>query len=207
MNHSEDRTTLPAPPNRRPNRAPLFTLLGFAIGLGAVGSLWWASGSPPTQTVALYWLTDAEDDIYYVIQERAIPASTPDEAIASGLQQLIEGSADPELLSAIPKETRLLDTRTENSEIFVDFSSDFASGGGATSTIGRVTQVLYTATSLDPEASLWILVDGEPVEVLSGEGLLLEQPLTRESFPPSFKNYVVPTDDISQALEELPLDR
>jgi len=49
----------------------------------------------------------------------------------------------------------------------------------------RVAQVLYTATSLQPNAKVWIDIEGKPLEVLGGEGLLLEQPLTgklRENF-------------------------
>ncbi|MEO0854851.1 MAG: hypothetical protein AAFY15_15310, partial [Cyanobacteria bacterium J06648_11] len=62
------------------------------------------------------------------------------------------------------------------------------------SMLGRVTQVLYTATSQDVDAEVWISVEGKEVDVLSGEGLLLEQPLTRASFAPSFRDMTVPED-------------
>jgi len=46
----------------------------------------------------------------------------------------------------------------------------------AVSMSSRVAQVLYTATSLQPNAKVWIDIEGKPLEVLGGEGLLLEQP-------------------------------
>jgi hypothetical protein len=53
--------------------------------------------------------------------------------------------------------------------------------------MSRVTQVLYTATSQNPGARVWISVEGRALEVLGGEGLILDQPLTRASFVPSFQ--------------------
>jgi len=52
----------------------------------------------------------------------------------------------------------------------------------------RVAQVLYTATSLQPNAKVWIDIEGKPLEVLGGEGLLLEQPLTQESFEKTLRS-------------------
>jgi spore germination protein GerM len=51
---------------------------------------------------------------------------------------------------------------------------------------GRVAQILYTATSLQPTAKVWIDVEGKPLETLGGEGLELKQPLTRQGFEQNF---------------------
>jgi len=47
--------------------------------------------------------------------------------------------------------------------------------------------VLYTATSLDPEAKVWLEVQGEPLEYLGGEGVYIPQPLTRNEFQANYE--------------------
>ncbi|MEM9568973.1 MAG: GerMN domain-containing protein [Cyanobacteria bacterium P01_E01_bin.34] len=179
--------------------------IGLALGIGVLGWVGWGLSRALQQSVSVYWLTDANNDIHYVIEERTVNALNSDRAIAAGLNILIDGHPQDQLLSAVPAETELLGAKQDGDEIYLDFSEEFASGGGASSLLGRVTQVLYTATSATPTAKVWISVEGEPVEVLSGEGLVVEQPLTRDSFPPSFKDYIASPQELEQALESNPL--
>ncbi|MGA8040500.1 MAG: Gmad2 immunoglobulin-like domain-containing protein, partial [Acidimicrobiia bacterium] len=46
----------------------------------------------------------------------------------------------------------------------------------------RVAQVVYTATSFDEVDAVEFLIEGEPIEVLSGEGLVLDGPQTRQGY-------------------------
>lgn len=55
--------------------------------------------------------------------------------------------------------------------------------------IYRVAQVLYTATSIDSQAPVFLSIAGKPLNdyyLLGGEGLLLEYPLTRQKFDKEF---------------------
>jgi spore germination protein GerM len=65
----------------------------------------------------------------------------------------------------------------------VDLSAEFGQGGGSSSMIYRVAQILYTATSIAPEAEVYLSIEGQPIDEahpIGGEGLLLPSPLTRQ---------------------------
>lgn len=89
------------------------------------------------------------------------------------------------LSSTIPRGTRLLSLQIKPDGIDLNLSQNFTQGGGSASMIYRVAQVLYTATSLDPQAKVYLSVEGKLLDEetpLGGEGLILQQPLTRQQF-------------------------
>ena len=88
--------------------------------------------------------------------------------------------------SNIPQGTQLRSLTIKDDGIYVDLSQDFKYGGGSNSMIGRLQQVLYTATSLDPNAQVWISLEGQPLTLLGGEGLEIPQPLSRQLFQSEF---------------------
>jgi spore germination protein GerM len=144
------------------------------------------------QTVEIYLLKDTGKSLALVPEPVKVQADAdkPKKILEAAFQSLLATHPDPGASTkdsnTIPKRTRLLALNLKEDGIHVNLSDDFTSGGGSSSMIGRVGQVVYTATSLDKNAKVYIEVNGKLLDVLGGEGLELEQPLTRDSFN---KNY------------------
>lgn len=138
------------------------------------------------QTANIYWLRSKENRFDLVPQPLKIAATQPDQVLETAFKTLLAGPPQGTDSTTIPQGTKLLGLKAENNDVHVNLSENFTTGGGSSSMIGRIGQVVYTATSLNPRAKVYIEVNGKPLEVLGGEGVELEQPLTRESFQ---KNY------------------
>lgn len=138
------------------------------------------------QTPNVYWLRSTDKNVTLVPQPVKVASIRANQPLEAAFQSLLAGAPAGTDSTTIPKGTKLLGLKSENDEVHVNLSEDFTSGGGSTSMMGRVGQVVYTATSLNPKAKVYIDVNGKPLDVLGGEGVELQQPLTRESFQ---KNY------------------
>jgi spore germination protein GerM len=143
------------------------------------------------KTVQVYWLKDKTTATEKQLQLTAAPASIsaeqPKDLLKAAVEKLLKPPADPTLASAIPSTTQLNSLEIQSDGIHIDLSKDFTTGGGSTAMTGRLGQIIYTATTLDPTAPVWIAIDGKPLETLGGEGLVIDQPMTRASFDQNFK--------------------
>jgi spore germination protein GerM len=146
------------------------------------------SASPTSETsLNLYWLKDNGKKLELVPSPvRLEGTNNPSNRLQATFQALLTGPIGSQFSSAIPQGTKLRSLEIKADGVHVDFSQEFTSGGGSASMTGRLGQVVYTATALDPKASVWINVEGKKLEVLGGEGLEIEQPLTRAKFREDF---------------------
>jgi germination protein M len=93
-----------------------------------------------------------------------------------------EAAASPPLTTSIPDGTILLGLDIADGLATVDLSREFESGGGSASMSGRLAQVVYTLTQFPTVDRVAFELDGEPVTVFSGEGIVLDGPSTREDY-------------------------
>ncbi len=146
------------------------------------------SKKPPSleQSTNIYWLKDNGKNFEFVPQPVKVQVKASgdksDQVLEATFQSLLAGPTEGTGSTTIPKGTKLQSLKVENDEIHVNLSNEFTSGGGSSSMMGRVGQVVYTATTLNPNAKVYIEVNGKKLETLGGEGLEVGQPLTRESF-------------------------
>jgi spore germination protein GerM len=90
-------------------------------------------------------------------------SDSPQQILTTAMQKLLTAAPTDDLSSTIPKATKLRSLQVRSDGVHVDLSKEFRSGGGSTSIIYRVAQVIYTASSLDPDAKVFVSVEGEPI--------------------------------------------
>jgi spore germination protein GerM len=89
---------------------------------------------------------------------------------------------DTELSTAIPADTLLLGLTIDNGLATIDLSREFEVGGGSFNILSRLAQVVYTLTQFPTVDEVLFYIDGEPVEVFSGEGVVLGDPVSRADY-------------------------
>ncbi len=140
------------------------------------------------KTVEIYYLKDVGGEL----KPTAVPIKLKSDdraetTLTAAIETLLTQTPDKTLTSVIPPGTELRSLKVKPDGIHVDLSKSFTTGGGSASMVGRVAQILYTATSADPDAPVFLSIEGKPLETLGGEGLMLDQPMTRQGFEKEVK--------------------
>lgn len=134
-----------------------------------------------TRQVTVYFLRDEK----IAAASRSVPAADLRRA-TEALEELLKGPTEAEraagLSTAIPEGTELRGVNIENGVATVDLSGTFESGGGSFSMGARLAQVVYTVTQFPTVQEVQFRLDGEPVEVFGGEGIILDHPVGRANY-------------------------
>jgi germination protein M len=106
------------------------------------------------------------------------------------------------LTSAVPEGTKLLGLTIEDGIAHVDLTSEFESGGGSLSMQMRLAQVVYTLTQFPTVKGVLFSLDGEQVDVIGGEGILVDQPLRRRDFRDLLPAILVTSPALGQTVDD-----
>lgn len=103
------------------------------------------------------------------------------EALLAGPAAVLAGTGfgTAGLSTAIPDGTGVRAVSVTDGTATVDLSGTFDDGGGSASMTARLAQLVFTVTAHPGVEGVELRLDGEPVQVFSGEGLVLDPPLTR----------------------------
>lgn len=135
----------------------------------------------PTSTVRVYLFQPdpAGGDAHLVPVIRTVTATR---AVATAaIRELLGGPLPTEhgLLTMIPAGTQLLGITIDSRVATVDLSGTFESGGGSASMLGRLAQLVYTVTQFPTVDTIQLRLDGQPVESIGGEGVMVGAGLGR----------------------------
>lgn len=145
---------------------------------------------PGEVPVSIFFTRSEGTAIVLVEVPRTVPGGDPRAVLTAALRELLRGPSAEEqaagLSTAIPAGTTLRGVRLEGGVAHVDFSREVEAGGGSASMLGRMWQVVYTATQLPQASRAQILIDGRRREAMGGEGVIIATPLARPRTPPRF---------------------
>jgi len=122
----------------------------------------------------------------------------------AALDDLLRGPSRVErgdgLWSAIPPGTQLLGLSIAGGVATVNLSSEFETGGESYTLVARLGQVVCTLTQFPTVKGVAFELDGEPVHVFSGEGFVLDHPVTCEDYDEVLPIIAVATPQSGQAV-------
>ena len=167
-----------------PTAAPGGDVTGTDAG-GTVSTLSTGGSSTSEGTARLItyqvWFTRGES----LFMVKRTQEATPRIGTAA-MESLIAGPNTQEQAAAvgsqIPAGTKLLGLNVDNGVATVDLTSEFESGGGSASMNMRIAQVVYTLTQFPTVKGVLFQLDGQRVDVLGGEGVIVDQPVTRKDY-------------------------
>ncbi|MDQ3458959.1 MAG: GerMN domain-containing protein [Deinococcota bacterium] len=160
-----------------------YTALVVALLVLAViaALLIWTLRSPANGTV--YFVRSQQLDSRLEPVSRPLGVQDQEARLKNALDALIAGPNAEEkargLSSAMPQETRVLDLDFAGGLVTVNLSAEFERGGGTTLMTARLNQLFYTLTEDPAVTRVSLDVEGWPVKVFSGQGLIIDNPWDR----------------------------
>lgn len=147
----------------------------------AVGPSTTASANPATSDVAL-WFVRGEKLEQVTRSVPRVPRIGA-EAVKALLSGPTAAEAKGGLITAVPRDTRFLDLAIDGDGIAkVDLSRDFEAGGGSLGLTLRLAQVTCTVNQFPSVKGVRFALAGELVSVFSGDGIVLDKPVTCDSY-------------------------
>ncbi|MFA6988788.1 MAG: GerMN domain-containing protein [Candidatus Gastranaerophilaceae bacterium] len=138
-----------------------------------------------TESIEIYFVKGKKNQgityLEYIPVKRAVKKG--ENHFETAIKELLKGSSLQEkqqgINTEIPTATKLLGISSDPKSYTINLSEDFQFGGGTDSMKARVYQVIKTATSASEGKDVYLQLDGEKIEVIGGEGIIIKQPINK----------------------------
>lgn len=135
-----------------------------------------------TREIQIYFLKPkSPEEIVFVKTKRR--TSEEGSILEFALRELLLGPTEEEekkdIRTEIPVGTSLLSLQESDTDVIVDLSSQYLTGGGSASVQLRYLQLYRTIENIAPGKKIFLNIDGKPPKTIAGEGLEVNQPLKR----------------------------
>ncbi len=109
--------------------------------------------------------------------------TTHTDRLTAAIEELLDGPSSHEtkdgLGTEIPRGTVLIGVKRNGSDVELNLSRRFASGGGSTSFLTRLEQLKKTVAEPAGASNVYLSVEGRRLNVEEGEGIEIHQPINR----------------------------
>jgi spore germination protein GerM len=139
----------------------------------------------PKSYVNVYFIgQNANKEEVYKVVKRQYDSAKGETKLKYSIENLLKGPSAAEkakgIYSEIPQGTKLLSLEETPTKITVNLSSDFEQGGGTDGLYKRLYQLIKTANK-NTVLDVYLYINGQQVDVVGGEGIMLNQPLNNKS--------------------------
>ena len=139
----------------------------------------------PKSYVNVYFIgqNNNKEEVYKVVK-REYDSQKDGTKLRLSIQSLLKGPNKEEkakgIYSEIPSGTKLISLDEAPDKITINLSGDFEQGGGTDGLYKRLYQLIKTSNK-NTTVDVYLYINGKQVDVVGGEGIMLNQPLTSKS--------------------------
>lgn len=123
------------------------------------------------------------EEVYRAVK-REYNAKTDGSKLRFAIVNLLKGPNAKEkakgVYSEIPAGTRLISLEETPDKVVINLSADFEQGGGTDGLYKRLYQLIKTSNK-NASTSVYLYLNGKQVDVIGGEGIMINQPLNERS--------------------------
>jgi len=125
------------------------------------------------------------------------------ETLAAAIGSLVRvGPGDSGLFSSIPEGLENVSVGLDGGGVAtVDLPAAFEAGGGTAMMFGRLAQVVFTATQFPEIDAVQFAIEGEVVDVITSEGIVLDGPQRRDGYLDLLQPILVDSPAIGAVVE------